>query len=160
MKLFKENFITKTFGLPSVREFPKGQKGSGDIDSGPVIYGVGFTSTIVTSGLLPLYGYAYLGNNQLKTINAFGFTRKTKSEFKYLYGLLPIADAFIVWGKASSINYQSDISKNSNNWRLKFHLLSLAIILFLWSLYFLRHLFNRIKNIKAKRQNIITSSSR
>lgn len=48
--LYKKNFVTTTFGLPCVNEYPVGLCGSGDIDSGPVIFGVGFAGTIVSIG--------------------------------------------------------------------------------------------------------------
>ena len=59
-KLFKTNFVTKTFGLPSVREYPKGKHGLGDIDSGPVIFGVGFSATIAMIGTFSVNGDIYI----------------------------------------------------------------------------------------------------
>ena len=55
-KLFKEKFIDTKFGLTGIREYPKGEFGMGDVDSGPVVFGFGGAATIVGMQTLFLYG--------------------------------------------------------------------------------------------------------
>ena len=45
--LVRTHFITTKFGLPAVREYPKGDYSLGDVDSGPVILGVDFMLLLV-----------------------------------------------------------------------------------------------------------------
>ena len=86
--------MTTLFGLPFISEFPKGQSGESDIDSGPVILGVGFAATIVSVGTHAAVGNIHSAEDQYKTINAFGFPLTTSNNKRYLFGQLPIADAF------------------------------------------------------------------
>lgn len=142
--LFDSLFVDKTFGLPSIREYPKGTHGLGDIDSGPVIFGVGFSATIVMIGTFATYKNHELAEQQYKTINAFGFSKKTKNQKKYLFGKLPMADAFIAWGRATDLNYSKDVEQDSNNfWRIQFHIISLLVLLILWMFYFRKRIIRR-----------------
>lgn len=146
-QIFKPNFITTTFGLPSLREYPKGMHGTGDIDSGPVIFGVSFSGTIVMIGT-----YAILENHshaelQYKTVNAFGFGYTDESQKKYLAGYLPVADAFIAWGRASSLNYCNEPYINETK-SYKFLFLSLTLILACWAALFHKSLSNQIINMR------------
>ncbi len=150
-KLFEDNFVTTTFGLPSIREYPKGQKGLGDIDSGPVIFGVGFSATIVGIGTFAMYDNLDLSKRQYKTINAFGFVRKTKTAKKYLYGILPMADAFIAWGRATELSSKPELTYNDERfWRLKFHLISVIVLVLIWMIYFRKRIIIQAKTATNK----------
>jgi hypothetical protein len=135
-KQFEKDFVTNTFGLPSVREYPKGTDGFGDVDSGPVIFGVGFSATIVSIGTFAVLNKESLAEHQYKTIHAFGFERKAGNKKYYLLGKLPMADAFIAWGRASGLNKSETNPTETNYWRLKFHLISLLVVLMFWIIYF------------------------
>ncbi|WP_018344755.1 hypothetical protein [Cytophaga aurantiaca] len=148
--LDRMHFITTKFGLPAVREYPKGNYNLGDVDSGPVIFGVGFSATIVMIGTMSMYDHATLANQQYTTIHAFGFETGNDEEKKYLFGTLPMGDAFIAWGRATDLHYslyQPYIS--SKNWRLQFHLISLAVLVVLWIPVYWRS----IKKIFTKSQS-------
>jgi len=145
-ELYKTNFISTTFGLPSVREYPKGLDGSGDVDSRPVILGVGFSATIVSIGTLSMYNIQTLANHQYKTVNAFGFDIKTSNQKWYLFRKLPMTDTFIAWGRATDLNCGKGSSlDDSKYWRLKFHLISLLVLLFFWTLYSRKQIVKRIR---------------
>jgi hypothetical protein len=145
-ELYKTYFVTTTFGLPSISEYPKGKSGEGDIDSGPVIFGVGFSGTIVSIGTFSKLGDLELAENQYKTINAFGFATKPENEKKYIFGVLPIADAFIAWGRATCLNNKMSANPSSTAWRIKFQLISLTLLMLLWSLFFLKRILMNWKN--------------
>ncbi len=139
--VMKDNFITKTVGLPSIREYPRGQEGPGDYDSGPVVFGIGFSATIVMIGTYALLGYDDLSSQQYTTINTFGIPIKSKIDKKYLFGKLPMADAFIAWGRATELNHSKDIISNKTTfWRLPFQFISISILLVLWALFFRKQL--------------------
>jgi hypothetical protein len=135
---YRENFVTTTFGLPSIREYPVGLDGYGDVDSGPVIFGVGFAGTLVSIGTFSALGDNLSAEHQYETIHAFGFSCKNADSKKYLFGQLPIADAFISWGRSTCLNHNERINSTSTFWRLKFHLISILIIAIL-SLPFYLH---------------------
>lgn len=151
-ELYKTNFVTETFGLPSISEYPKRQRGEGDIDSGPVIFGVGFSGTIVSIGTFSAVGEVDLAQRQYKTINAFGLENKLKNEKKYIFGLLPIADAFIAWGRASELNSVNLKKPTSNLWRMKFYMISIFILTVLWLLFYFKNLLVKLKIYRNKSQ--------
>ncbi|RTQ50222.1 hypothetical protein EJV47_11360 [Hymenobacter gummosus] len=39
--LYRRYFVASRLGLPGIREYPQGQFGLGDVDSGPVLWGIG-----------------------------------------------------------------------------------------------------------------------
>ena len=126
---FTENFVETTFGLPSIREYPKGEHGLGDVDSGPVIFGVGFSATLMSIGTLASFGDLNTSMSLYQTIHAFGFDQVSGSQKQYLFGQLPIADAFIAWGRATALKSNSPyLAESSENWRVRFHLISLAVL--------------------------------
>jgi len=132
--LFKKNFVSYTMGLPSVREFPKGSHNSGDIDSGPVIFGIGFAATISSIGTFAMNNDFQSSETQYRTINAFGFDFKIAGQKKYLFGLLPMADAFIAWGRASGLKNTPEV--NSGTWRILFNSISFLLLTLLWLIFF------------------------
>jgi hypothetical protein len=136
-KLVKDNFISTTVGLPSVREYPIGQDGRGDIDSGPVIWDVGFSATIVMIGALAICGEPDAARRQFNTINAFGFPFQHDEQKKYLSGKMPIADAFIAWGRATMMNssYKSP-DPQFRYFPVKFHTISAFLLLLFWLLFY------------------------
>lgn len=160
-KLYKENFVSTTFGLPSINEYPKGQSGFGDIDSGPVIFGVGFAGTIVSLGTFSVLGDKDLSENEFKTINSFGLGTKNKETKKYILGLLPIADAFIAWGRSSGLSSTKSTIKPSKYWRLRYHMISITIITFTWSLLYFKKIRKKIfrKKIFRKKTEIATDKA-
>lgn len=144
-KFFKTNFVTTTFGLPSLREYPKGTHGSGDVDSGPVVLGVGFTGTIVMIGTFSILNSGYLAERQYRTINAFGFGLTTGNQKRYLFGKLPMADAFIAWGRATGLKYPESSKQDSGSWKITFHVISFSMVIFLWIIYFRKKIVRKIK---------------
>ena len=149
--LDRAHFITTQFGLPAVREYAKGNDNLGDIDSGPVILGVGFSATIVMIGTMCMYDDATLAHQQYKTIHAFGFETKNDQEKKYLFGALPMADAFIAWGRATDLHYSStQPNVSSKNWRLPFHLLSMLVLLIVWMPLYWRNMRRILKGLRNR----------
>lgn len=148
-KLYNENFVETTFGLPSVREYPKGQTGNGDIDSGPVIFEVGFASTIFSICTFSVMNDNKAATNQFKTINAFGFGYISENTKKYVFGQLPIADAFIAWGRSSGLNTNLNNEDISLFIPLKFHLISILTIAFMWVVFYWKTFTKSLKKIKT-----------
>jgi hypothetical protein len=115
-------------GLPGVRENKRGYGGKGDIDSGPLIWGIGGAASIVGQRTMALHGKwdTYLGLRN--SIESFGAAYTYQGKKKYVFGLLPMADAFIAWSNVSA--KETDI-RSLGLWRWKFQLGSLLIALLL-----------------------------
>jgi len=141
---FKHHFVTTTLGLPAVREYPKGIVGYGDIDSGPVILGVGFAATIVSIGTVPIFGDRTLGDQLWTTVNAFGFAGEDADQQHYLWGGFPMADAFIAWSRATDLKIGTE-QKPPVFGRVHFHLISMLVVLLFGCIVFYKSLWKMIR---------------
>jgi hypothetical protein len=152
-KIYEGNFSITRFGLPAIREYPVGKGGSGDIDSGPVIFDIGFAGTIVAIGTLKSFGEYKTANLLSKTTESFGFSLRFGRKKKFLFGKLPIADAFICWSRVSNANSRilkiKDINCNSFGSILRFHIYSFLIIGVIIILLFKRSLVRLIRKATA-----------
>jgi hypothetical protein len=134
---YRALFLDEHVGLCGIREYPNSNTStsSGDIDSGPVILGIGSAATLVGMHTLSLYGDHETSTSIRNEIETFGFpTTTSKGSKHYLFGKLPIADAFISWGLS-----EGNISEKYNPAFLKFHFYSLlaggVLGLMLWWLW-------------------------
>ncbi len=107
--IFKENFPEKRFGLYGVREYPKGVNGTGDVDSGPVVFQIGAAASIVGMRTLNMYGEKKYAASLRNGIEAFGFPMHRSGEKMYLFGQLPMADVFIAWAHADAILFDKKL---------------------------------------------------
>lgn len=127
-ELYKTKFLDHRFGLPGIREFPKGNENTGDVDSGPVILDMGSAATIVGMRVLALYHDSTNAIAVRNGIEAFGIPSTGNEEKKYLLGKWPMADVFIAWAHTT----ETDIPKKlhtGENWRWNFQLYSLVILI-------------------------------
>lgn len=124
---YKKSFLTRRTGLPGIREYPKGTLGFGDVDSGPVIFGIGGAASIVGQRTMALYGEADVAIGLRNSIEAFGFGWHWGKEKRYLFGALPIADAFIAWSNSVEAS-KSERLVGKRNWRWSFQL-ALVVVL-------------------------------
>ncbi len=99
--VFKENFYSTFLGFPVIREYPKGINGFGDIDSGPVIFGVGSAATIVSIGTARAVGDTEISDGLSKLIEIIGLPIQYHDKKMYGFGLHPIGDLFICWSKST-----------------------------------------------------------
>lgn len=132
--IYDSLFLDKRVGLPGIGEYPECSKGDGDIDSGPVIWNIGAAASIVGQRTMAKYGYEEIAIGIRNSIEAFGFSIELGEEKLYLFGTLPIADAFIAWSNSIEPNKKAALISN-DNWRIEFHLysficISLFILLF------------------------------
>ncbi|UII19660.1 hypothetical protein [Fulvivirga ligni] len=141
----KEQFVSSAVGLPAVREYPDGEFGLGDVDSGPVILGVGFSATITSIGLFSMFGDYELSHAQYQTVHAFGLDIESKDSKQYLLGQLPMADAFIAWGRATALNYKHKDSDTSKVSFVTFHLISFLTLIILWLILYRKSLISIIR---------------
>lgn len=126
--IYKELFVEKRLGLPGIREYPKGSSGNGDIDSGPVIWGIGGAASIVGQRAMALHGESTLAIGLRNSIEAFGLGNSSGKKKKYLFGALPIADAFIAWSNSTEAQ-KVDVLTTEDNWRKSTQFLSLFLLI-------------------------------
>jgi hypothetical protein len=144
---YKKLFLFTRFGLPAVREFPSTKKGHKDLDSGPIILDVGFASSIVGVGTLKCFGDVEAANLLSHTIETFGFSNTFDNKKEFLFGQLPIADAFIAWSRMTATNDEVVKLKNEEHYslgsKITFHLISLGILIFLIALIYRKRIWNK-----------------
>ncbi len=152
---FKGLFVEKRLGLNAIREYPKGIEGQGDIDSGPVIWGIGTAATIVAQRAAQNNGDFTLANQIQNGIEAFGFPKVNGEGKFYLNGYLDMGDVFIAWTRSTEIKQNS---KSNSWWQFSFHFWSLLIILPLF--YFLFQIWKNPKKRIGKPNNFQRSNFR
>ncbi len=123
-KTFRQQFLTYRLGLPGIREYPHGSVGMGDVDSGPVVMGVGGAASIVGIRAAARYGDWEVFSGLRSGVEALLLPQHSGGEKKYVFGHLPVVDAFMAWSNASVC------PKNVpalGNWRWKFQVISVLL---------------------------------
>lgn len=123
---YRAQFLDYRFGLLGIREHPKGKKGNADVDSGPVLLGIGGSASLVGQRTMALYNDIETTVGLRNSIESFGAAYTSDQQKIYVLGLEPIADAFIAWSNVVSIQNEE---KQVGNWRWGFQLLSLTLLL-------------------------------
>lgn len=125
--LYKHYFLTYRFGLPGVREYPLGTTGSADADSGPVLLDVGGAASIVGVRVFSAEKDLPVAIGLRNSIEAFGMSVQGSTQKRYLFGALPMADAFIAWAGCTEMK-QNDSLVTDKPWRRIFQLYSAATV--------------------------------
>lgn len=131
-ELYREKFVTRLG--PAVLEYPKGSHGSGDVDSGPLVFGVSLSATTVALGAARVQHDSMAGvlarEGDLLGVPVSGL--KTK---RYALGLVPIGDAFLVWSATARpfvADEQPELETGASWWWLPWLLLVWLPSLVLW----------------------------
>ena len=126
-KLYQKYFVDTRLGLQGIREYRSGDYGIGDVDSGPVIFQMGASATIVGMGTNALYDEHKTSSAIRNSVEAFGLPIENSREEKcYLFGALPIADGFIAWAHS----FDRPPSTNDSSF-IVFHLYSSGVVILL-----------------------------
>ena len=134
---FRVQFVTTVAGLPGVREYPHGQEGSGDVDSGPLLAGVSLSATTVTLGAARAWGDVRLAEPLRLGGEFLGMGVTIGGEKRYALGALPVGDAFLVWSKTAPLWQAAQPAPVFDEiappwWRLPLHAISLMLIALIW----------------------------
>lgn len=137
--LFRRQFGGRPLGVPGIREYPLGSDGAGDVDSGPLIFGVSASATVVAAGAAQLHGDESFARAVFQTSEALGMPWRWDGRKRYAFGLLPVGDAFLAWAKTARpwiaplpAAAPAAIPPIEWWWRLPFALLSLLAALLAW----------------------------
>jgi hypothetical protein len=135
--LFRQQFVDAPLGVAGVREYPLGSAGSGDVDSGPLLFGISLSASAVTLGAALVQEDRALADPLLHASEGFGLPISWGGAKRYLFGAVPVGDAFLVWSKAArpwiAPPTTSDLPAVARWWwRLPAHALSLALLALIW----------------------------
>ena len=125
---FKKEFLSIKIGQAGIKEFPEYISGDEDIDSGPIVWDIGFSGTIVSIGTFMRFNEINIANKISNEVETVGFPLTFNGRKKYLLGSLPIADAFILWSRLQKpiiLSKKNNETPYSNN---KLHFISLIVI--------------------------------
>jgi hypothetical protein len=131
--LYKRHFLAYRFGLPGIREYPKGTSGNGDVDSGPVLLGIGGSASVVGLRTMALYGEKDIAVGLRNAFEVFGCSHSNGEEKYYLFGQLPMADAFIAWANSVACTKQKEL-KAEGFWKLRFQFYTGIVLVLIWFL--------------------------
>ena len=98
--LFRHHFVQDWLGYLPVREYPKGKSGSGDVDTGPLIFGIGPSATVVSIAAARANGDVELAERTAILSETIGASWTSGGEKSYGFGTVVVADAFLAWGKS------------------------------------------------------------
>ena len=137
--LFRRQFVAPLLGAPGVREYPEQIAAQGDIDSGPLVAGFSASATVVMIGAAQVQGDREIADALIDASEAAGLPIRWGGSKRYLLGLLPIGDAFLVWAKTSRpwVATWSEATMPrvvEGWWRLPAHGVSLIGVAGLWLL--------------------------
>lgn len=132
---FSSHFVTSKAGLAGILEYPSGVSGAGDVDSGPLIFGVSLSASAVGLAAARANGDGDLAGRLTRQVELIGVPVGWHTT-RYLFGVLPVADAFIAWARTVPA---SDAALNTGSGRSAWFLvwavpsmLLLAASLALW----------------------------
>ena len=94
-------FLTTRFGLTGIAEYPNGEEGEGDVDSGPLILGVSASASVVMAGAAASYADEPTADALFGTMELAGLPIDVGAGKRYGFGLLPVGDAFVAWASAA-----------------------------------------------------------
>ncbi|HET6985670.1 MAG TPA: hypothetical protein VFI00_03605 [Kribbella sp.] len=129
-EIFRDKFVTGV----GVREYPKGVGGKGDVDSGPLILGMSLSASAVAIGAARVQ-HDPLADQLEREGDLLGLPLTGLKTKRYLFGALPIGDAFLAWSKSARplvAADQPELDGGSYWWRLPWLVLVWLPALILW----------------------------
>ncbi|MDX1973065.1 MAG: hypothetical protein SFY68_11100 [Candidatus Sumerlaeia bacterium] len=157
---YLQHFAIRRLGYRILREWPESHEGqSGDIDSGPVVWDAGMTATGVGLAMARSQGDTHLEADIRDLSHLFGFPSQKHQDglttTKYLYGMLPVGDAFLAWGysiqraEAQSLEIPTRMQRLLERWPW-FEILSLGLLLLIiFSVWRGKRLLKSYRDLKA-----------
>jgi len=95
---FRQHFATRRLGgLLAFREYPNGQDGPSDVDSGPLLLGVSGPATIVGMAAAHENGDAATWLELRRASEAVGLPLEWSGRRTYGFGRLAVGEAFLAW---------------------------------------------------------------
>lgn len=131
---FRELFAGGPWGTMGVREYPRGRRGPMDVDSGPILGGVGAVASVVAVAPALTQGDRALAEPLLQTVESLAGPFTWRGSKRYAAGRVPVADAFLVWAKLAPPGAGEWSPVGRWWWRLPWHLVALGLLWLVWRL--------------------------
>jgi hypothetical protein len=96
---YKHHFLRETFGLPAFREYPPGIERPGDLDSGPIVLGLGMSATAFGLAAARANGDRELAARLERLGETLGSPAWDAKGKRYLGGAVPLFDVLSLWVK-------------------------------------------------------------
>lgn len=129
---FRSQFVGHVLGAPGVREFAQGTSAAGDVDSGPLIFGISASASVVTIGAARIHGDEELARPLTQLSEGLGLPVAVAGRKQYALGFLPIGDEFLAWSKTARRSSESPngayLPVTRRGWRMGLHGLSLGVV--------------------------------
>ncbi|MCL1923209.1 MAG: hypothetical protein FWG15_05060 [Propionibacteriaceae bacterium] len=132
---YSKNFVTTRLGIVGVREYPGGH-GRGDVDSGPLIFGMSPSASAVTQAAARAHGDITLATSLDKEIELLGIPWGSDKERTYLFGAMPVAVGFFVWADTTPLGTEIPTQAPRPTWFIVSIILALPAAL-MWGVAFL-----------------------
>ncbi|MFV0259449.1 MAG: hypothetical protein ACK5PP_13515 [Acidimicrobiales bacterium] len=111
-------FLVRRWGLVGTAEYPPGVDGGGDVDTGPLVAGMSASATVVTIGAARRVGDERLAATLDQQVEAVGRPSRRGVGRRYVFGLLPVGDAFLAWARTVPITPSAGTPPDSTSSRL------------------------------------------
>lgn len=132
--ILRSAFMGEVFGVPGVREYPRGRSGGGDIDSGPILLGSSGPALVLGMASAGAHGDLAAARRILCLIEVIGAPVELRGRRFYAAGILPIGDAFLAWARTTPAPVAARgaaapwVSVLSGRWVVFLHLASAAVL--------------------------------
>ena len=136
--LYKKHFLTSRLTLAAISEYPKGFDKEGDVDSGPVIWGIGGAGSIVAIRTFCKFGDYKTAIAIRNSVELFGVPQINDHSKKYIFGVLPMADVFIAW---SNVLFKSPSQEKLN---IRWVILCISVVICSFLVFLI------VKKLKSK----------
>lgn len=97
---FRQRFVVDWLGYTPAREYPIGMTGRGDVDSGPLIFSISPSATVVSIAAARANQDWELARRNIALSETIGFPWSWGNEKRFAFGQLVVADAFLAWSKS------------------------------------------------------------
>ena len=115
---FTTSFLARELGVVAFREWPSGQHGVGNVDSGPLIMGLSLSASAVGLAAARANGDQRLALALDREVEWLALGVTTRGLRTYALGLLPVGEAFIFWAKTTPMGVESDSASITVMWWL------------------------------------------
>ena len=127
---FARTFPIRFVGvLPVMREYPPGVAGSGDVDSGPLVFGASAPASVVGIAAARAAGDAVTAEALRASTEAVGGAVEWRGRRRYGLGRLPVGDAFLAWASTVPLVERRHTSPFAG-WRVRWAVGSGALLAF------------------------------
>ncbi|GLU47483.1 hypothetical protein [Nocardiopsis ansamitocini] len=128
--VFRELFSSPHLMLPGVREYPRGDDSPGDVDSGPLLFGLSASASTVALAGAVLLRDEPAASALTGFAEASGAAVEFNGKRRYLGGTLPVGDAFLMWSLATVPALSGQVEPVATHqvgpwWRVPWHLATL-----------------------------------